>query len=135
MELHHTELQTAGLQLLAVRLGEAKHAERYCGKLAPSLTCFAATTNDPYYTWGLHQASAADMRTHGFDILKASAKALFNGQIQGAATGDVAMLTGTFIVDQDGIIRYAYYSEYVGDDPAIDVLVKQAETLRKSSAY
>jgi len=133
LELHHAELQNVGLQLLAVGLGEAKHAERYCGKLAPSLTCFAATSNDPYYSWGLQQATMADMRSEGFNILKASAKAVLNGQTQGAATGDTAMLTGTFIVDQKGIIRYAYYGKYVGDDPAFDVLLEQAALLRKNA--
>ncbi len=114
---------------MAVGLGEAKHAERNCGKLAPSLTCFAATTNDPYYAWGLHQTSVTEMRANGFNILKASAKAMLNGQTQGAATGDTSMLTGTFIVDRNGIIRYAYYGNYVGDDPATDVLLEQAKLL------
>ena len=74
-----------------------------------------------------------DVRSHGFDILKASAKAMLNGQIQGAATGDTAMLTGTFIVDQKGIVRYAYYGKYVGDDPAFEVLVKEAELLKNTN--
>ena len=62
MELHKEALQAVGLQLLAVGLGEPKHAARYCGKLAPSQTCFAATANDPYYEWGLYQYTAKDMR-------------------------------------------------------------------------
>lgn len=131
MERHHAELQKAGLQLLAVGLGEAKHAERYCGKLAPSLTCFASTTNDPYYAWGLYQGSREQLAEHGMDIMKASFKALLNGQIQGGATGDTHMLPGTFIVDRDGIIRYAYYGQYAGDDPAFDVLFDQAKLLPK----
>ena len=127
MERHHAELQNAGLQLLAVGLGDSKHAERYCGKIAPSLTCFAATTNDPYYAWGLYQRTREQLVEHGMDIMKASFKALLNWQIQGVATGDINMLPGTFIVDRAGIIRYAYYGQYAGDDPAIDVLLEQAK--------
>ena len=133
LEKHRDELTAAGFQLLALGLGEPKHAERYCGKLAPHLTCFADSVNDGYYAWGLRQGTMAELREHGFDVLKASAKAFFDGHIQGAATGDAQMLPGTFIIDRDGIVRYAYYSAYAGDDPAIDVLIKQAAALRQSA--
>ena len=61
--------------------------------------------------------------------MKASFKALLNGRIQGAATGDAHMLPGTFIVDSKGIVRYAYYSKYAGDDPTIESLIQQASTI------
>jgi peroxiredoxin len=129
LEKHRTELTSAGFQLLAVGLGEPKHAERYCGKLAPHLTCFADTVNDGYYTWGLRQGAIAELRSNAFNILKASAKAMLDGQYQGAATGDTHMLPGTFIIDRTGIVQYAYYSQYAGDDPLIEVLIQQAAAL------
>jgi len=129
LEKHRDELTAAGFNLLAVGLGEPKHAERYCGKLAPHLTCFADTVNEGYYAWGLRQGTMAEMRAQGFNILKASAKAMLDGQFQGAATGDIYMLPGTFIIDRGGIIRYAYYSQYAGDDPSIEVLIHEASAL------
>lgn len=129
MEQHQEELRAAGLQPLAVGLGEAKHAERYCGRLAPSLTCFAAENNDRYYAWGLRHGKAGELLSNSLNILKASTKALAAGHIQGKTTGDPHMMPGTFIVDRDGIIRYAYYSQYAGDDPPIDVLVEAARQL------
>ncbi|MCA0455980.1 MAG: AhpC/TSA family protein [Chloroflexi bacterium] len=133
LEQHRDQLTAAGFQLLAVGLGEPKHAERYCGKLAPHLTCFADAGNDGYYTWGLRQGTMGELASNGFNVLKASAKALLDGHIQGTATGDAHMLPGTFIIDRDGIIRYAYYSQYAGDDPAIDVLVAEAASLRQKA--
>jgi peroxiredoxin len=132
LEKHRTELTVAGFQLLALGLGEPKHAERYCGKLAPHLTCFADTVNDGYYAWGLRQGTMAEMRAQGFNILKASAKAMLDGQMQGSNTGDAHMLPGTFIIDRIGIVRYAYYSKYAGDDPPIDTLLEQAKMLVKN---
>lgn len=129
MEQHHAALQAAGLKLVAVGLGEARHAERYCGKLAPSQACFAATTNDPYYTWGLYQFTAKDIVANGVSLMVATGKALANGHVQGAATGDTAMSTGTFIVDTGGIVRYAYYGKHAGDDPEIDDLLQAARSL------
>ncbi|MBL8118364.1 MAG: hypothetical protein JNJ78_12595, partial [Anaerolineae bacterium] len=43
---------------------------------------------------------------------------------QGAATGDINMLPGTFIIDRSGVVQYAYYSKYAGDDPSIETLLQ-----------
>lgn len=40
------------------------------------------------------------------------------------------MLPGTFIVDQQGIIQYAYYSQHAGDHPRIDDLIEAANALK-----
>ncbi len=133
LEKNRDQLTAVGFQLLALGLGEPKHAERYCGKLAPHLTCFADTVNDGYYAWGLRQGTIAEFAAQGFNVLKASAKAMLDGQMQGAATGDAQMLPGTFIIDRDGIVRYAYYSEYAGDDPTIDSLIQQAAELPQNA--
>jgi peroxiredoxin len=133
LEQHKDELENAGLQLIALALGEPKHAERYCGKLAPDLDCFADDKNDGYYAWGLRQGTAGEAFAHGLDILKASAKAFTSGHVQGATTGDPYMLPGTFIIDRDGLVRYAYYSEYAGDDPAIEVLVDEARRMKANT--
>jgi peroxiredoxin len=130
LEAHKDELRTAGLQLVALALGETKHAERYCGKLAPDLDCLADDKNDGYYAWGLRQGTNGEIFKYGMDILKASAKAMKSGHTQGAATGDARMLPGTFINDRDGIVRYAYYSAYAGDDPTIDALVGEAQQMK-----
>jgi peroxiredoxin len=129
LEQHHHELTAAGLQVVSVALGEPKHAERYCGELAPSQTCLASTTNDPYYTWGLYQYTAKDMIVNGIKLLSATQKAKSAGHTQGKATGDVAMSTGTFIIDRQGVVRYAYYGAYAGDDPDIHLLLEAAQSL------
>lgn len=118
--------------MLAIGLGEAKHAERYCGKLAPSQTCFASPTNDPYYDWGLYQFTGKDILLNGIKLALATTKAMANGQTQGEATGDIAMSSGTFIVDTGGIVRYAYYGKFAGDDPPIADIVQAARTLKAS---
>jgi peroxiredoxin len=130
LEKHRDEIQAAGLRLVTLALGEPKHAQRYCGKLAPHLDCFASDNNEGYYAWGLRQGTTAEFMEHGMDVMKASLKALASGHIQGMATGDAHMLPGTFIVDTDGVIRYAYYSAYAGDDPTIETLVSAARDMK-----
>ena len=55
--------------------------------------------------------------------LKAGARAASRGHTQGKSTGDVARMTGSFIVDEDGVVRYAYYGENAGDHVDIDTML------------
>ena len=54
---------------------------------------------------------------------------MVNGHAQGRSTGDIRMIPGTFIIDQKGIIRYAHYNRYAGDDPEISDLISVANLL------
>ena len=126
MELHREKIAAAGLKIVAVGIGETKHARRYCGKLAPSIDCFTNEDTAVYGTYGLKQASMGQLLNPG--MLKAAMRARSRGHSQGKATGDVKMLPGTFIVDADGIIQYTYYSDHAGDDPDLEELAARSWT-------
>lgn len=57
------------------------------------------------------------------DAIKAGARAAAQGHTQGKATGDSQRLPGTFIIDQDGIVRFAYYGKFAGDNPDLSGLL------------
>lgn len=128
MELHKDELANAKLQVVSVAMGEPKHAERYCGKLAPSITCLTNETTMPYQTYGLQQGKLGELMSPV--VVVASVRALARGSSQGEAIGDVKMLPGTFIVDRQGIIQYAYCSKHAGDHPKIADLIAATNTLK-----
>jgi len=109
--------------VVAVALGEPKHAERYCGKLAPSIDCYCNQEADVYEAYGLQRAGITSLLNPG--LAKATMRAASRGHAQGKATGDVKMLPGTFIVDTEGVIRYAYYSSHAGDHPDLLELTEQ----------
>ena len=117
LESHKAEIEAAGLQVVAVGIGEPKHARRYCGKLAPSATCFTNKHTEMHKLYGLRQGTWGHFLNGS--ILKAAAQAWRAGFRQGQSTGDVTMLPGTFVLDKDGVIQYAYYSAHAGDHPDI----------------
>jgi hypothetical protein len=61
--------------------GEPKHAERYCGKLAPSITCLTNETTMPYETYGLQQGKLGELMSPA--VVVASVRALARGSSQG----------------------------------------------------
>jgi hypothetical protein len=40
------------------------------------------------------------------------------------------VLSGTFVVDRAGMIRFAHYARFPGDDPQIEDILRAAEALR-----
>jgi peroxiredoxin len=127
LEQHKDKLTSAKLQVIGVAMGRPKHAERYCGKLAPSVTCLTDETTLPYQIYGLQQGKLNELISAA--VVFASVRALARGSTQGETIGDAKMLPGTFIVDKHGIIQYAYYSKHAGDHPNIADLIAAANTL------
>ncbi|MDX2075762.1 MAG: AhpC/TSA family protein [bacterium] len=123
MELHKNELIEAGLQIVSVGIGEPKHAARYCPKLAPSLICLVpeAGGDSAHRTYGLKNATAKEVATQ--ETGKIALKNVLKGNFGGIPTGNTQMMPGTFIVNPQGKIIFAYYSDHIADHPQIEELV------------
>ncbi|MBI3241165.1 MAG: hypothetical protein HYZ49_02590 [Chloroflexi bacterium] len=126
LEQNKDEIRAAGLKIVAVGIGKPKHAARYGGKLAPSVTCLANETNDVHFAWGLKRRGLGQLLEPKLYV--ASIRATQAGFTQGRATGDTAMLGGLFVVAQTGIIRYVYVNDYAGDYPEIADVLKAVKT-------
>lgn len=107
--------------MVAIGLGQPKHARQFGDKLAPSVECL--THEDPvlHATFGIERANM--LRLIAPDAIKAGARAASRGHTQGQATGDAQRLPGTFIVDGAGIVRYVHYGKYAGDNPDLPSLL------------
>ncbi len=123
------EITAAGLQVVAIGLGEPKHAERYCGKLAPQATCLTDSTNGSHFSYGIGRATVGAFVNPA--LIRAGVRATGGKHFPGTPTGDVALLPATFLVDREGIIRYAYYSEHAGDHPVLADLLAAGAALRQ----
>jgi peroxiredoxin len=128
LESHYEELSRAGLTVRAVAQGEPKHNERYCGTLAPSVTCLSEDGTSAYTTWGLKQGGLIEFLSPA--VLAGGMRAAAAGHKPGTPIGDVRMMPGTFIVDGDGIVRYAYYSKDAADHPPMADLLGAAAALK-----
>lgn len=127
MEQHNQELKKAGLQVVAVAMGEPKHSERYCKSIAPSVRCLVKKDTEAYKAYGLEQAGLRELLS--LNVFTQGLKAATSGHTGGAPIGDVRMMPGTFLVDRQGIVRYTYYSADIADHPSFEELLKQASLI------
>lgn len=89
--------------------------------------CLTREEPDLYEEFGIGRGNP--LRLIAPDALRAGARAASKGFTQGKATGDQTRLTATFIVDQDGVVRFAHYGKHAGDH--VDI----AELLAAWRAY
>jgi hypothetical protein len=94
----------------------------WCGKLAPAAACLVSKTVDVHVAYGLSRGGFHTVLNP--KLWTASFRAAATGLKQGKATGDIAMLGGIFVVDRQGIIRYAYANEVAGDYPPIPDVIR-----------
>jgi hypothetical protein len=116
------------VQVIAIGMGEPKHAVRYCHKLAPKVECLVQNNTEPYKIYGIHHGNLNEV--FSLDLLKAGLRSISQGHLPGQPTGDVQMMPATFVVDTHGIITYTYYSKHPGDHPEIPVLLGQVKQLK-----
>ncbi len=125
MEQHHSELTAAGLHVAAVGIGEPKHAQRYCGELAPSVTCFVNKTLEAYRAFGMREGTMLEL--FGPQAIINAAGSFGRGARQGAATGNALMLGGVVLIDATGIVRYAMFERYTGEHPAFSDILAEVQ--------
>jgi hypothetical protein len=122
LEQHHEEIQSAGLNLVVVGIGQPKHAQRYGPRLAPSALCLVDSGTDAHRTYGLKRGGILQLA--GPKVFASGVRATARGAGQGEVTGDTTMLSGTFVIDQDGLVRWAHYSSHAGDHPDIGQMLE-----------
>ena len=116
-------MEAAGLRVVAVGLGQPKHARQFGDRLAPSVDCVTREEPELHAGYGIGRANM--LRLLAPDAIKAGIDAAGRGHTQGQTTGDAQRLPATFIIDADGIVRYAYYGKFAGDNPDLAAVIRQ----------
>lgn len=117
----------AELKVIAVAMGQPKHNQQFCGRLAPSLTCLTHETTEPYAAYGLSQAKFGQLAS--LKVAANGARAAMQGHQGSIVYGDVKMMPGTFLVDAHGMIAWTYYSRDVSDHPSNETIIEAAKAL------
>ncbi len=127
---NHAALIEAGFgQIVGLGIGQPKHAQRVCGRRAPAMLCLANESTTTHESYGLERGTAATMLSP--KTVLAGTKATLAGHLAlEAPTGDPWMMPGTFVVDRQGVIQYAFYSQNPGDHPALTDLMRVAQPLK-----
>ncbi len=98
-----------------------------CDRFQTSFPCLADPRREGYKAFGLKRGSL--LQVLGPTAIARGIRAARKGHHIEKAVGDVFQMPGTFVIDREGIVRYARYSRHVADHPSTADLITALGTL------
>ena len=127
--------EASGANVVLIGLGRPDQAGWFCEQHDLPFTCVVQPDRSAHKAFGLRRGSLNEVS--GPAVWLPWVKNQLTGKRQTAygGKGDVAQLPGTFVVDTDGILRFAYRSQRSSDIPSNrKVLAAIAEIQRRRQA-
>jgi peroxiredoxin len=116
---------------VAVAHGEPKQAQALCDRFKVPFPCLADPKKDGYQAFDIKRGSA--MEVAGPATWLAGLRAFRKGHRIETFGEDVYQLSATFIIDREGVARYARYAKHSGDHPKPSELVDALRGMGASS--
>lgn len=115
MEREQSQFDAAGVQAIAIGMGQPGDAQSFCRARAPHVTCLADPSKAAYAAYGLTRGKVLEVM--GPEAAVSAARAALKGFRPGMPVGDPWMMPGTFAIDTEGIVRAVHYARHSGEHP------------------
>ena len=123
------DIQAAGGQIVAVTQGEPQQAQALCERMSAPFPCLADRERNAYRTYGLQRGNVLEVM--GPATWRRGLQAARKGHHIEKIVGDAFQMPGTFIIDRQGIVRYARYARHSGDPPPVSELVEALRSIAR----
>ena len=117
---HYQSLRDAGGELVALTMGNVEQTAHFRGSFDAPFPFLADSEQTAYRAYGLARGTLGQIA--GPAVWLPALRALARGGV-GKAVGDVRQMPGSFVVDQEGIVRYAHYPAHQADRPRLNEIV------------
>jgi peroxiredoxin len=109
--------EEAGVNVILIGLGRPDQAARFCRDRSVPFTCVSSPDRQAHRAFGLRRGSLAQVAGPAVWLpwLRRQAGQEHQGRF---GQGDVSQLPGTFVVDTDGVVRYAHRGRRSSDNPS-----------------
>jgi peroxiredoxin len=122
--------EEVGAAVVLVGLGRPEQARDFCQRRRVSFACVVRPDRAVHRSYGLRRGNLNQLA--GPRVWAPWLRDQVTGKYQGRfGQGDVAQLPGTFVVDTEGVIRFAHRGRRSNDNPAIDDIVGALASLRE----
>lgn len=107
---------------MAVTQGDPGQAQALCDRFQAPFPCLADPKRRGYREFGLKRGSMWQIMLSP-TVVARGLQAARKGHFVERVVGDPFLLPGTFIIDGEGIVRYARYARHSADHPPTDELL------------
>lgn len=117
----------------AVTTGRPEHTREFCARHEVPFPCLVDRPGEPaYVAFGLEKTTLRNL--FGPSLLQGVWTALSRWrETYTPASGDVFQLSGTFVVDAAGIVRFVHRDAHPGDHAADDAILACLDALASAS--
>ena len=127
-ELHtiRPELKKRGLTLAIITQGTPEQVKAFCADRTPGATCLADPELKAYTAYGLGRGTAYQTLISP-NIWKSNKRLKETrgwAPERPPAGQDAFIMSATFIIGTDGLVRLPYYYEDIADHPPVELLLK-----------
>ncbi len=117
-------IEAAGLRIAVVMQGNPQETAEFARQFAPGLRCLSDQERKAYRAYGLERGSLFQTFLNP-KVLAAVSKSSRKGyKVEPPPAGQDAMqMSGTFIINTQGVILLPYYYDHIADHPPVDLLL------------
>ncbi len=128
----YPDLQAAGVQVIAMTQGQPDQTRAFCQAQDTPFVCLSDPDRASYRAFGLseglpHLATSSARPTN----LVSFAREMLKGNLPGLAPRgqSLSQLSGAFVIDQSGTVRYARRAQFAADLPTDEELLTAVRAL------
>ena len=101
--------------------GDPRQAQALCDRFKAPFPCLADPQRAGYRAYGLPRGGPMELL--GPQVIARGVEAAAKGHFIERTIGDRLQLSGTFIIDRAGVVRYARYARHSADHPKTSELI------------
>lgn len=117
-----------GAQIILVGMGDREQTETFRRDFAPEFSIVCDPERRLYQAYGLKRAGLFQMASPSMFVK--GMKALGSGVGMGIPQGDVLQLSGVFIIDTQGSVRFSYHAANPADHPTPEELLSALSRIK-----
>lgn len=125
------EFQALNTNVFAITFGQPYWAKTWLEETKSPFTVLLDPTQDAYSLYGLDHSA---IRSWNLKTLLYYGRALLRGEKLIEQRGDTHQLGGNFIIDNQGVVQFAYPSRDPTDRPTVTAMLTVLKRLQKSAA-
>jgi peroxiredoxin len=124
--------EEAGARVVLIGLGPHTRAMLFCDERHVPFPCLSDPEQEAYRAYGLERASPLQVFNPRVYMRYARAVLKRDVDLAKASGDDWRQMPGTFLIDRQGVVRYAHRNRDVSDNPANEEILEALEALPRA---
>lgn len=123
------DFQATNTEVIIITFGDVSLAQRWLSETCVDVPMLMNPSKDVYSAYGLERSFWGSWGPRTFYTY---ARLMLSGRRWRGIQGDSLQLGGDFIVDPEGLLRFAYRSRDPSDRPGVDVLLDELNGIQST---